>query len=67
MVSVSKLAAACQNTMTDTNKARPRDMTFTFHSKRQSTVLGDGERTIRPRRRAIENSWCGARTFYFST
>jgi hypothetical protein len=27
-VSHTTLAAACQNTMTDTNKAKPRDMTF---------------------------------------
>jgi hypothetical protein len=63
-VSVNALAAAWQNTMTDTNKARPRDMTYSSVSG-PSTVLGDGERTIPQRRSEIENSWCSARTFYF--
>jgi hypothetical protein len=31
-----------------------------------SALLGDGEITIPTRRGAIENSWCSARTFYFS-
>jgi hypothetical protein len=63
-VSHTKPAAACQNTMTDTNKAKPRDMTFpSLHGP--NTVLGDGERTIPRRWREIENSWCSACTFYF--
>lgn len=37
-----------------------------FLSKGQSTVLGDGERTIPARHAEIENSWYGACAFYFS-
>lgn len=43
-VSVNALAAACQHTITDTKRASPRDMTFSFHCKGQALCFGDGEK-----------------------
>jgi hypothetical protein len=65
----SERAAAAQfhTTMSETSTAKPRNIALPLFSTCGQSPSANGERSIRARPHAIENSWCGARTFYFST